>query len=246
MIIPALDLIDGQVVRLYQGDYNQVTGYAMDPAHQCGLYQKAGAQWLHLVDLTGAKNPKARQLPLIRRLLASTSAHLQVGGGVRTEDDVAALLQAGARRVVVGSSAVRQPDLACQWLQRFDPEQLVLALDVHIDQAGQRQVALSGWQENSGIAIETLLEKFLDAGLRHVLCTDISRDGTLAGPNISLYQDLSRQFPRIAFQASGGIGSLADIAALRTSGVAGVIVGKALLEQRFSASQAIDCWKEGN
>ncbi|WP_318488821.1 1-(5-phosphoribosyl)-5-[(5-phosphoribosylamino)methylideneamino]imidazole-4-carboxamide isomerase [Photobacterium leiognathi] len=242
MIIPALDLIEGQVVRLFQGDYGQVTEYKVDPAEQFNLYHQAGANWLHLVDLTGAKDTQARQLSLIEKLLKSTPANVQIGGGVRTEQDVADLLNAGAKRVVIGSTAVKQPEMVKGWMEKYGAEHIVLALDINIDDDGNRIVAVSGWQEDSGVTIEALLDDFLKVGLKHVLCTDISRDGTLAGSNVELYVDLCRQYPQVQFQSSGGIGSLDDIAALKGSGVAGVIVGRALLDGKFTAEQAFACW----
>ena len=166
MIIPALDLIEGQVVRLYQGDYGQVTEYKVNPAEQFNLYHKAGANWLHLVDLTGAKDTSARQLDLIAQLLASTPANVQIGGGVRSEDDVAGLINAGAQRVVVGSTAVKQPELVKSWMTKYGPEKIVLALDINIDEAGTRKVAISGWQEDSGVTIEALIEDYLTVGLK--------------------------------------------------------------------------------
>lgn len=242
MIIPALDLIEGQVVRLYQGDYGQVTEYKVDPAEQFNLYHQAGANWLHLVDLTGAKDTSARQLDLIAKLLASTPANIQIGGGVRTEQDVVDLLEAGAQRVVVGSTAVKQPEVVkVGW--KNTAQKIVLALDINIDQDGTRKVAISGWQEDSGVTIEALINDYLTVGLQHVLCTDISRDGTLEGSNVELYVDLCKQYPQVQFQSSGGIGSLADIEALKGSGVAGVIVGRALLDGKFTAEEAFACWQ---
>ncbi|PXA74869.1 1-(5-phosphoribosyl)-5-[(5-phosphoribosylamino)methylideneamino]imidazole-4-carboxamide isomerase [Vibrio sp. 11986-1-5] len=243
MIIPALDLIDGQVVRLYQGDYGQVTEYKVDPAEQFNLYHQAGANWLHLVDLTGAKDTSARQLELISQLLASTPAKIQIGGGVRSEQDVIDLLAAGAQRVVIGSTAVKQPQLVKQWMEKYGAEQIVLALDINIDPEGVRRVAVSGWQEDSGVTIEALLDDYLTVGLQHVLCTDIARDGTLNGSNVELYIDLCQRYPQVQFQSSGGIGTLADIAALKGSGVAGVIVGRALLDGKFTAQEAFSCWQ---
>lgn len=243
MIIPALDLIDGQVVRLYQGDYGQVTEYKVDPAEQFNLYHQAGANWLHLVDLTGAKDTSARQLELISKLLASTPANIQIGGGVRSEQDVIDLLTAGAQRVVIGSTAVKQPQLVKQWTEKYGAEKIVLALDINIDQEGVRRVAVSGWQEDSGVTIEALLDDYLTVGLQHVLCTDIARDGTLNGSNVELYIDLCQRYPQVQFQSSGGIGTLADIAALKGSGVAGVIVGRALLDGKFTAQEAFSCWQ---
>ncbi|EKO3912751.1 1-(5-phosphoribosyl)-5-[(5-phosphoribosylamino)methylideneamino]imidazole-4-carboxamide isomerase [Vibrio metschnikovii] len=243
MIIPALDLIDGQVVRLYQGDYGQVTEYKVDPVEQFNSYHQAGANWLHLVDLTGAKDTSARQLELISKLLASTPANIQIGGGVRSEQDVIDLLAAGAQRVVIGSTAVKQPQLVKQWMEKYGAEKIVLALDINIDQEGVRRVAVSGWQEDSGVTIEALLDDYLTVGLQHVLCTDIARDGTLNGSNVELYIDLCQRYPQVQFQSSGGIGTLADIAALKGSGVAGVIVGRALLDGKFTAQEAFSCWQ---
>lgn len=245
MIIPALDLIEGKVVRLHQGDYGQQRDYGGDPLPRLQDYQRQGAQLLHLVDLSGAKDPAARQLGLLQTLLAGVTVPVQVGGGVRSREDVAALLAAGATRVVIGSTAVKQPQAVQAWMQAFGAEAIVLALDVRIDAATRKEVAISGWQEAAGVTLEEVIEQFLPYGLRHVLCTDISRDGTLSGANVALYQEVSARFPQIAFQSSGGIGSLQDIAALRGSGAQGVIVGRALLEDKFTVSEAISCWQNG-
>ena len=243
MIIPALDLIDGQVVRLFQGDYGQVTQYNVNPSEQFNAYHTAGATWLHLVDLTGAKDTTARQLDCIADVLNSTPAHIQIGGGIRTEQDVADLLGAGAKRVVVGSTAVKNTDMVKGWIEKYGTESIVLALDVNIDTNGNRTVAISGWQEDSGVTIESLLDDYLTVGLKHVLCTDISRDGTLTGSNVDLYTDLCADYPQIQFQSSGGIGTLNDIADLKPTGVSGVIVGRALLDGKFTAQEAFQCWQ---
>ena len=245
MIIPALDLIEGSVVRLHQGDYGQQRDYGNDPLPRLQVYQQQGAQVLHLVDLTGAKDPAARQIPLLTKLLAGVSVPVQVGGGIRTEQDVEALLSAGATRVVVGSTAVKDPQTVQGWFTRFGADALVLALDVRIDAEGTKNVAISGWQENSNVTLEQVIERYLPFGLKHVLCTDISRDGTLAGSNVELYREVTARYPQVEFQASGGIGSLDDIAALRDSGVKGVIVGRALLDGKFTATEAISCWQNG-
>ncbi|MDJ0038571.1 1-(5-phosphoribosyl)-5-[(5-phosphoribosylamino)methylideneamino]imidazole-4-carboxamide isomerase [Pantoea allii] len=245
MIIPALDLIDGKVVRLHQGDYAQQRDYGSDPLPRLQDYAGQGATVLHLVDLTGAKDPAKRQIALLKNLLNGVNAIVQVGGGIRTRDDVKALLDAGASRVVVGSTAVKQPEDVKAWFQEFGPEAIVLALDVRIDAANRKDIAISGWQEAAGVTLEEVIEQFQPAGLRHVLCTDISRDGTLSGSNVELYKEVTARFPQIAFQSSGGIGELSDIAALRGSGVQGVIVGRALLEGKFTVSEAIACWQNG-
>jgi len=242
MIIPALDLIDGEVVRLYQGDYAQKTTYAYSPVEQLKLYAEQGATWLHLVDLTGAKDPAKRQLTLITKMMdAVSNVGLQVGGGIRQEQDLIDLFNAGASRVVIGSLAVKQPELIEQWLTKYGSEKIVLALDLNIDVQGNKHVAVHGWQENSGVTIEELLTRFIPLGLKHVLCTDISKDGTLTGSNTQLYTDLVQEWPQIDWQSSGGIGSLDDIAALNPCNVAGVIVGRALLEEKFNVEEAIAC-----
>ncbi|MBD2796974.1 1-(5-phosphoribosyl)-5-[(5-phosphoribosylamino)methylideneamino]imidazole-4-carboxamide isomerase [Xenorhabdus sp. 18] len=243
MIIPALDLIDGNVVRLHQGDYDQRRDYGRSPRSRLQQYEQAGAKLLHLVDLTGAKDPAKRQIALLQALLASVTVPVQIGGGIRSEADIKALLAAGASRVVIGSAAITQPELVKQWFQRYGAEVIVLALDVRINADGVKHVAMSGWQENSRATLEDIIEQYLPVGLKHVLCTDISRDGTLSGANIALYREISQRYPQIQFQASGGIGSLADISPLPASGVAGVIVGRALLEEKFTLTEAIQCWQ---
>nr|ELR5227157.1 1-(5-phosphoribosyl)-5-[(5-phosphoribosylamino)methylideneamino]imidazole-4-carboxamide isomerase [Providencia rettgeri] len=243
MIIPALDLIDGTVVRLHQGDYAKQTDYGNDPLPRLQQYEKEGAKLLHLVDLTGAKDPQKRQIPLLKKLLAGVIVPVQVGGGIRSEDDVKALLEAGATRVVIGSTAVAKPDLVKTWFETYGGEAIVLALDVRINTEGVKEIAISGWQENSNLTLEQAIEIYQPYGLKHVLCTDISKDGTLTGSNVNLYQEISQKFPDIAFQASGGIGNLDDIAAIPASGAAGVIVGRALLEGKFTVTEAIECWQ---
>lgn len=242
MIIPAIDLIDGCVVRLHQGNYGARRDYGEDPLVRLQRYQASGAQLLHIVDLTGAKDPKARQIPLLRELLGSLSIPVQTGGGIRSADDVRSLLDAGAARVVVGSAAVKRTDEVAGWMKTFGADKLVLALDVRINKAGNAEVAVSGWQENSGVLMDDLIRAFEPSGLRYVLTTDISKDGTLAGPNTALYAKLAQTCPNIDFQASGGIGSLDDIRAVSHTGATGVIVGRALLEGKFTLEEAIECW----
>ena len=244
MIIPAIDLIDGAVVRLYQGDYAQKTQYQFDPVDVVNDYADQGAKWLHIVDLTGAKDTSKRQLSLIGDMVATRRMDFQAGGGIRDEQDVSQLLEIGVKRVVIGSLAVKQPQRVKGWMNKYGSDAIVLALDVNIDNSGNKMIATHGWQENSGVALEALLEDFLSVGAKHVLCTDISRDGTLQGANAELYQQMATQFPSVAWQASGGIGSLADIEALKPTQVSGVILGRALLEGKFTVEEAIQCWQD--
>lgn len=245
MIIPAIDLIDGQTVRLYQGSYDQTTHYTQTPFELRDLYAKAGSGVLHLVDLSGAKDASKRQLTLLKQLMLDATLPIQVGGGVRSEQDVIDLLAAGASRVVIGSLAIREPELVQQWLQVYGGDRIVLALDVSINAQGEKTLPSHGWIEASSITLEQVLDGFISAGAKHVLCTDISRDGTLQGPNVELYQELAAKYPQIQWQASGGVGNLNHIRSLRGSGVAGVILGRALLEGKFSIEEAIACWQNG-
>jgi len=242
MIIPAIDLIDGKVVRLYQGDYGQQTTFDLSPLAQLQSYQAQGASWLHIVDLTGAKEPAKRQTALIAKLTAGLNANIQVGGGIRTEEQIAELLSLGVKRVVIGSLAVKEPELVKGWFNKFGSEVICLALDVNINQNGEKIVAVSGWQSGGGKSLESIVEDFSQVGLKHALVTDISRDGTLTGANTALYRELSSRYPDIAWQASGGIATLEDVAAVRDSGAAGIIIGKALLINQFNVAEAIQCW----
>lgn len=243
MIIPAIDLIQGKTVRLYQGSYDKTTEYQQTPLQLRDLYAKAGAGLLHLVDLTGAKNAADRQLELLTTLMKNAPLPVQVGGGVRTAADVEQLLAAGASRVVVGSVAIREPETVQGWLRTYGGDKIVLALDVAINAKGDKTLPSHGWIEESSITLEQVLDGFIAAGAKHVLCTDISKDGTLQGPNVALYAELVKKYPQIQWQASGGVGSLADIKALKPTGVAGVILGRALLEAKFTAEEAIQCWQ---
>tara|TARA_B110000211_G_scaffold14041_1_gene14680 strand:- start:70281 stop:71018 length:738 start_codon:yes stop_codon:yes gene_type:complete len=242
MMIPAIDLIDGEVVRLFQGDYQQKTQYQYTAKERQDAYAKAGATVMHFVDLDGAKDSTKRQLTLLKTLVKHDSMTIQVGGGVRCKADVQQLLSLGADRIVIGSLAIKEPALVQQWLTELGGEHIVLALDVKIDASGNKTLPTHGWIEDSGVNLESLLDDYIAAGLIHVLCTDISKDGTLSGSNVEMYQELCQQYPSIKWQASGGIGSLDDIKALIPTGVDGVILGRSLLEGKFTLEEAIACW----
>ncbi len=242
MMIPAIDLIDGEVVRLFQGDYQQKTQYQYTAKERQDAYAKAGATVMHFVDLDGAKDSTKRQLTLLKTLVKHDSMTIQVGGGVRCKADVQQLLSLGADRIVIGSLAIKEPALVQQWLTELGGEHIVLALDVKIDASGNKTLPTHGWIEDSGVNLESLLDDYIAAGLIHVLCTDISKDGTLSGSNVEMYQELCQQYPSIKWQASGGIGSLDDIKALIPTGVNGVILGRSLLEGKFTLEEAIACW----
>lgn len=245
-IIPALDLLAGRCVRLYQGDFGKVTDYDTDPLAQAALYAAHGAQWLHVVDLDGAREGMAANRGIITRLAAESGLRLQVGGGVRTLEAAQALLAAGVERVVVGSAAIRDPDTTIGWLKALGAERLVLGLDVRLGAAGTEPEALAhGWREAHGPGLWGLAERYAKAGARHVLCTDIGRDGTLEGPSNALYGECVRRFPTLAWIASGGLGSAADLPALAATGVAAVVTGKALLDGRLPLAELRPCSRAG-
>lgn len=237
-LYPAIDVRAGRVVRLRQGDYAQETRYADDPLDVARRYAQSGAAWLHLVDLDAAREGGYTLAPLLQRIKYDTALSVQTGGGVRSVEDVRRLLDAGADRVVVGSLAVRNPDTVMTWFDRFGSERITVALDARsVD--GTWQLPTEGWTRASGVSLEALLARYEQAGLRHALCTDIDRDGMLAGPNIALYRQIATQAPSVRLQASGGVRDVGDIAAAREAGCAGAVLGKALLEGRFELAQAL-------
>lgn len=240
-IYPAIDVRDGHVVRLAQGDYARQTTYGDDPLAQARHYADVGAQWLHLVDLDAARAGGYTLLPLLQALAAHTTLKVQTGGGVRCEADVARLLDAGAQRVVIGSLAVREPEAVAGWIARFGAERITVALDTRQDEHGRWRLPVHGWTEDGVRDLDTLAAVYADVGLRHLLCTDIARDGMLSGPNQTLYRHLLERLPALAVQASGGVRDLDDVIAARSSGCAGVVLGRALLEGRLELSEALAC-----
>lgn len=241
IIYPAIDLRGGRVVRLTEGRFDQEKIYGDDPLAGARDFKAAGATWLHVVDLDGARDPTKRQTALVEKLARGSGLRVQTGGGIRDAVQVAALLAAGAERVIVGSLAVQQPAMVRGWLKQFGPARITLSPDVRLDSAGTPRVAAAGWQESTGLALGDFLNGYLAAGLVHILCTDISRDGKLTGPNRALYAQLVKNFPTLQIQASGGVSSLDDLRALRTTGSAGAIVGRALYEKKFTLQEALAC-----
>lgn len=238
-LYPAIDVRDGRVVRLRQGDYAQETRYPESPLDLARRYAQAGARWLHLVDLDAARAGGYTLAPLLRAIRAETGLQVQTGGGVRGEDDVAAILGAGAARVVVGSLAVRAPERVLAWLDRFGAERLTVALDARQDAEGAWRLPTAGWTEDSGVRLHPLVQDYVRGGLRHLLCTDIARDGMLGGPNLGLYRELHALAPRLAIQASGGVRNVADVRAAREAGCAGAVLGKGLLDGRFALGDVL-------
>jgi phosphoribosylformimino-5-aminoimidazole carboxamide ribotide isomerase len=229
VLYPAIDVRDGRVVRLRQGDYARETRYPDAPFDQAARYAAQGARWLHLVDLDGAREGRYTLLPLLPRLVAA-GLRVQTGGGLRDADDVQRLLDAGAARVVVGSVAIRDPDRVASWIARFGAEALVVALDARRDDGGHWRLPVAGWTASTDASLADLARHFEAAGLRHLLSTDIARDGMLSGPGLDLYRDLREACPGLLLQASGGIRDAADLAAVEEIGCAGAVLGRSLLE----------------
>lgn len=238
-LYPAIDVREGRVVRLKQGDYTQETRYGEEPLALARRYAEEGAQWLHLVDLDAARAGGYTLALLLESIVAETGLHVQTGGGVREGVDIARMLSAGADRVVVGSLAVRDPRRVTEWIAHFGADRIVVALDTRADADGVWRLPLHGWTEASNQSLHDRLDHYLKAGLRHMLCTDIARDGMLVGPNLALYRELHASAPMVALQASGGVRDLADLAAVRATGCTGVVLGKALLDGRFELADAL-------
>ena len=236
ILYPAIDLIAGRCVRLAQGDFERETSYPEAPADALTRFAEAGAKWAHIVDLDGARAKEPRQHTLLAELAKTSPLNLQVAGGVRTPDHVATLLDAGVARVVVGSLAVNDPPAFTALLEKFGPDRLTLALDVRM-KGKHAFVATHGWIEGSGQTLDTVLAKF--PVVKHLLVTDISRDGMLTGPNIPLIETIVDLYPHVALQASGGVATLDDLLTIAQAGADGAIVGKALWEGRFTVEQAL-------
>lgn len=237
LIYPAIDLMGGRCVRLAQGRFEEATVYPADPAEALVAFADAGAEWTHVVDLDGARKKSPRQHELIAGLARGARQSLQVAGGFRTRDQLAAMFDAGVGRVVIGSLAVEAPETVAGFLLAFGAERIALAFDVRLKD-GVPEVATAGWRERSGKSLWDIASLYPDA--RHILVTDIGRDGMLTGPNLGLVGEVVERLPQLAVQASGGVGALDDLRALAGLGVAGAIVGKALWEGRFPLGEALD------
>jgi phosphoribosylformimino-5-aminoimidazole carboxamide ribotide isomerase len=239
-VIPAIDLRGGRVVRRRQAGCARETVLPDDPVALAQGYADAGAQWLHVLDLDGARSGRFANLAVIEAITRAGGLKVQAGGGVRTTDDLRRLYAAGAARVVVGSVAAQNPYATAIWISQFEPTRLVLALDVR-RQAGAWRLPVHGLPENSCVQLDTLAAHYSRAGARHVLCTDLARDGGEGGFNLDLYRDLSGFAPDFEIQASSGACSLDDVRKVREAGVRSVVLGHALLERKFTLKEALKC-----
>ncbi len=224
-IIPSFDLMDGRLVRLRQGDFEQKTEYTNDPLELAKELEAAGIRRLHIVDLDGAREGRPVNLHILEKITAHTDLEIDYGGGLRSIPNLRQVWDAGAHMFSVGSVAVLAPDEFSAWIERFGPDRFLVSADVR-----NRMVAVHGWREQTNLQLFDLLQRLQALGIRHVSVTDITRDGELSGPAIELYKDIIQQFPGIALVASGGISSVADLETLRDIGCAGALVGKAFFE----------------
>jgi phosphoribosylformimino-5-aminoimidazole carboxamide ribotide isomerase len=237
LIYPAIDMMGGRCVRLALGKFEDVTTYG-DPTAQLAAFAEKGATWVHIVDLDGARAGNPVQHGAVRELARRSDVNIQCGGGVRARADVERLLDAGVARVVVGSAALKRPDEVRAWIEDLGAERICCALDAR-PVGDDFEVVMHGWAEGGGVTLNAALDRYPPATLKHVLVTDVSRDGVLTGPNATLMASLVQARPDLAVQASGGVSSLDDLRALQKTGVAGAIVGRALYEKRFTLEGAL-------
>ena len=235
-IIPATDLINGECVRLTQGDYASQKTYYRDPLEAALRFEEAGIRRLHMVDLDGAKAAEPRNLAVLERVATRTGLEVQYGGGIKSRAALRCVFDAGASRAICGSIAVREPGLFAEWLTEFGPKRLILGADIR-----DGAVAIQGWLESSALTAPRLIEQFIPQGLTQVICTDISRDGMLCGPSAAFYAELQSRFPAVEITVSGGISAMGDIEELDRQGLRSVIVGKALYEGRITLKELERC-----
>ena len=234
-LIPAIDIIDGQCVRLTKGDYDQKTVYRDSPAEVAKEFEQKGFKRLHVVDLDGAKSKHIVNDEVLRRITTETNLTVDFGGGIKTDEDIEKAFSAGAAMVTVGSIAVTQPELFIGWLEKYGADRMILGADVR-----NGKISINGWKEDSAEDLLPFLRKYIDAGVKTVLCTEISKDGTLQGPAIELYKEVMAAYPTLHLIASGGVSSIDDIKALDRAGIPAVVFGKAIYEGKINLNELLD------
>jgi phosphoribosylformimino-5-aminoimidazole carboxamide ribotide isomerase len=228
-IIPAIDIIDGQCVRLSQGDYNQKKVYNEDPLEVAMAFEDNGIKFLHLVDLDGAKAKHVVNIKVLEKITSNTNIKVDFGGGIKSNDDIKRVFNAGANQVTIGTIAVTQKSLFTEWLKKYGFEKIILGADVNKD-----KISISGWMKDSDITLHDFLRDYIYIGVKYVLCTDISKDGMLQGAAIELYKKINKQFPEINLIASGGITDIKEVQELNEAGIYGAVIGKAIYEGKIN------------
>lgn len=232
-LIPAIDIIDAQCVRLTKGDYDQKTVYG-SPLEMAREFERIGYKRLHMVDLDGAKSKHIVNSSVLRRITTETQLTIDFGGGIKTDADIRTALDCGAQMVTIGSIAVTQPDLFMKWVKEYGADRLILGADVR-----NGKISINGWKEDSQEDLLPFLRKYIDAGVKNVLCTEISKDGTLQGPAIGLYKRVMEEYPSLHLIASGGVSCIDDIKALDAAGIPAVVFGKAIYEGKIDLHELI-------
>ena len=236
-IIPAIDLKDGVCVRLLQGDFEKTTEYSAAPAEIGQRFSALAVDDLHIVDLDGARTGTQQNHLIVTEIIAQTGLTVQLGGGIRERDDVVRWLAAGVTRCVVGSVAIKKSDTVQQWLGEFGADAIVLALDVKLNESGVPMLTTQGWTEDSDVSLWDCIDNYRDVGVRHVLCTDVARDGAMTGPNFNLYGDILARYPGLSLQASGGVRNIKDLYMLLDLVIPADITGRALMDVKISATE---------
>ena len=234
-LIPAIDIINGQCVRLTKGDYDQKTVYRDSPAEVAREFEELGFKRLHVVDLDGAKSKHIVNTEVLQAITKTTHLHVDFGGGIKTDKDIETAFENGAEMVTVGSIAVTHPERFIAWLQKYGAERLILGADVR-----NGKISINGWKEDSTEDLLPFLKKYIEAGVKNVLCTEISKDGTLQGPAIELYRSVMKEYPDLHLIASGGVSSIEDIQALNEAGIPAVVFGKAIYEGKINLKELWD------
>ena len=233
-LIPAIDIIGGQCVRLTKGDYDQKTVYRDSPAEVAKEFEDLGFKRLHVVDLDGAKSKHIVNDVVLKSITTETNLIVDFGGGIKTDEDIEKAFASGASMVTVGSIAVTHPELFMGWLEKYGAERMILGADVR-----HGKISINGWKEDSEEDLLPFLKKYIDAGVRNVLCTEISKDGTLSGPAIDLYKEIMAAYPELHLIASGGVSSIDDIKALDKAGIPSVVFGKAIYEGKINLNELV-------
>ena len=236
-IIPAIDLKGGKCVRLFKGEFDKTTEYSSDPASVGRRFSALDVEDLHIVDLDGARTGTQENREIVTEIASQSGLSVQLGGGIRERSAVASWLSAGVTRCVIGSVAIKNSERVKQWIVEFGCESIVLALDINFDKAGTPMLTTHGWTEESGVSLWECIDSYSGVGLKHVLCTDVARDGAMTGPSFDLYADILTRYPNLMLQSSGGVRNIDDLKQLRTMNVPAAITGRALLDGEISAEE---------